>query len=68
MPFLSNYDVFVDDFIGMAQGTLPQLVNDRRVLLHTLDEIFRALDPSRDGPYRKEHPGRAPIDDRVYRW
>mmetsp|Transcript_27953 Transcript_27953/g.42314 ORF Transcript_27953/g.42314 Transcript_27953/m.42314 type:complete len:146 (+) Transcript_27953:770-1207(+) len=51
---LAYYKVFVDDFIGAAQGDTEQLSNVRRVLLHTLDEVFRALDPWVDGPYQKE--------------
>jgi hypothetical protein len=48
---LAKYEIFVDDFIGCSQGTAKQRINDRRVLLHTLDEVFRAVDPSIDGPY-----------------
>jgi hypothetical protein len=50
---LSRFDVFVDDFIGMGQGTTKQLNNLRRILFHTLDEVFRPLD-SADRPSRKE--------------
>ena len=50
---LSRFDVFVDDFIGMGQGTRGQLTNLRRILLHTLDEVFRPLEPD-DSPSRKE--------------
>jgi hypothetical protein len=50
---LSRFDVFVDDFIGMGQGTRKQLTNLRRILLHTLDEVFRPLE-SGDSPSRKE--------------
>ena len=42
---LSGFDVFVDDFIGMGQGTKKRLTNLRRSLLHTLDEVFRPLEP-----------------------
>ena len=50
---LSRFDVFVDDFIGMGQGTKQRLTNLRRILLHTLDEVFRPLSPD-DSPSRKE--------------
>jgi hypothetical protein len=50
---LSRFDVFVDDFIGMGQGSKKQLVNLRRILLHTLDEVFRPLEDD-DSDSRKE--------------
>jgi hypothetical protein len=50
---LSRFDVFVDDFIGMGQGNRQQLTNLRRILLHTLDEVFRPLEAD-DSPSRKE--------------
>jgi hypothetical protein len=50
---LSRFDVFVDDFIGMGQGNRKQLTNLRRILLHTLDEVFRPL-AGDDSPSRKE--------------
>jgi hypothetical protein len=50
---LSKFDVFVDDLVGTAQGSAQQLQNARRILLHTLDEVFRPLEKS-DGPHRKE--------------
>ncbi len=36
------FDVFVDDFIGMAQGTTAQLQNTRRLLLHSIDRLPRS--------------------------
>jgi hypothetical protein len=50
---LNRFDVFVDDFIGMGQGNREKLLNLRRILLHTLDDVFRLLDDA-DGPHRKE--------------
>ena len=45
-------DVFVDDFLGLAQGkTNRQRV--RRTLLHAIDEVFRPLDKD-DFPSRQE--------------
>ena len=46
-------DVFVDDFLGLAQGNKDRLSYVRRVLLHTIDDVFRPLDTS-DSPARKE--------------
>ena len=57
-------DVFVDDFVGLAQHapppppptTTPPLDNLRRVrriLLHAVDDVFRPRDPS-DPPERRE--------------
>jgi hypothetical protein len=50
---LQKVDLFVDDFIGMGQGTLSELSNVRRTLLHSLDDVMRPLDKD-DSPYRKE--------------
>jgi hypothetical protein len=50
---LENYDIFVDDFIGAAQGSGHRLIAIRQVLLHTLDELFRPLEGA-DNPHRRE--------------
>jgi hypothetical protein len=50
---VANVDVFVDDFIAMCQGPKPRRQTVRRVLLHSLDEVFRPLQPG-DNPHRKE--------------
>jgi hypothetical protein len=46
-------DLFVDDFIGLGQGSKAELSNMRRTLLHSLDEVLRPLDDL-DDPFRKE--------------
>ena len=46
-------DVFVDDFIGVAQGNTPALSRVRRTLMHTIDDVFRPLTVS-DPPHRTE--------------
>jgi hypothetical protein len=38
---LEKFDIFVNDFIGAGQGSKARLNNSRRVLFHTLDELFR---------------------------
>lgn len=38
-------DVYVDDFIGLSQGPPATRQNTLRILLHTLDMIFRPLTP-----------------------
>jgi hypothetical protein len=50
---IANVDVFVDDFIGMCQGMKSRRKVVRRIRLHSLDEIFRPLQPG-DNPHRKE--------------
>jgi hypothetical protein len=50
---LKKVDLFVDDFIGMGQGSLKELSKIRRTLLHSLDEVLRPLD-SMDSSHRKE--------------
>ena len=51
---VAAFDIFVDDFIGLAQGNQTRRLELTRILLHSLDEVFRALHPEVDGPYRKE--------------
>ena len=50
---LKKVEVFVDDFVGMGQGTTAKLSTIRQTLLHSLDEVLRPLDPD-DDAYRKE--------------
>jgi hypothetical protein len=50
---LATTDVFVDDVVAMGQGNTPTLRHIRRVLLHTLDEVFRPLEAG-DNPFRNE--------------
>jgi hypothetical protein len=49
---LGYVDVFVDDFVGLAQTT-PHSRRVRRILLHAIDDVFRPLQPG-DNPYRQE--------------
>ena len=53
LDFLQYIDVFVDDFIGLAQGGRKNRGHVRRVLLHAIDSIFRPLDKD-DDPLRRE--------------
>ena len=60
---LGTVDIFVDDFIALAQEykttkkkRRPALANSRRVrriLLHAIDDVFRPLDQA-DSPFRRE--------------
>jgi hypothetical protein len=50
---LAQFDVFVDDFVGQVQGSKRRRDRLRRVLFHSLDEVFRPLD-STDSPHRQE--------------
>jgi hypothetical protein len=38
-----SFDVYVDDFIGLGQGTPTQLRTLRRHLLHSIDQVFAPL-------------------------
>ena len=46
----SYVDVYVDDFIALAQHDKPRI---RKILLHAVDSIFRPTD-FKDGIYRRE--------------
>ncbi|KAL3816089.1 hypothetical protein ACHAXA_011414 [Cyclostephanos tholiformis] len=53
---LSYIDVFVDDFVGLAQDAPDSSSNRqrvRRILLHAVDDVFRPLEPG-DSPTRQE--------------
>jgi len=50
---LATIDVFVDDFIGAAQGPPARLNRVRRILLTAVDQVFRPVDPD-DSIYRNE--------------
>ena len=50
-PPLQYADIFVDDFISLAQR--PFLRRVRRALLHAVDDVFRPLDAD-DNPSRRE--------------
>jgi hypothetical protein len=50
---LGNVDIFVDDFIGIAQGSPHRLNRIRRILMEAIDDVFRPLD-SADPSYRKQ--------------
>ena len=41
-----SVDVFVDDFIGVAQGSLRSLRATRRTVMGAIDDTFRPLTPS----------------------
>ena len=49
---LSYVDVFVDDFVGLAQEDSNSR-RVRRILLHAVDDVFRPLSPD-DAPSRRE--------------
>jgi hypothetical protein len=47
-------DVFVDDFIGLGQGSPTKLSKIWRTLLRTLDQVFLGPLNDFDDPHRKE--------------
>jgi hypothetical protein len=50
---LGAIDIFVDDFIGAAQGSPRRLNQIRRLLLEAIDDVLRPLDAD-DSPHRKQ--------------
>jgi hypothetical protein len=50
---LAAIDVFVDDFIGAAQGSTRRLNRIRRILMGAIDDVLRPLDDT-DPPHRRE--------------
>ena len=52
-PPLIYYDIYVDDFLGLAQGSLARLQGARRLLFHKIDTVLRPLE-QHDPPARSE--------------
>ncbi|MGH7974697.1 MAG: hypothetical protein ACREBR_04165 [bacterium] len=52
-PPLSDFDVYMDDFLGLAQGQPARLAAIRRQLYQTVDEALRPLDET-DRTERKD--------------
>jgi hypothetical protein len=50
---LAAIDIFVDDFIGIAQGDALRLARVRRILMHAIDDVLRPNDQL-DSIHRKE--------------
>lgn len=50
---LRYWDIYVDDFLGLAQGNKWTRRAIKRVLFHSLDRVFRPLEPD-DVPSRQE--------------
>ena len=50
---LQYWDVYVDDFLALAQGNKLRRKMIKRALLHSLDKVFRPLD-AKDGVTRQE--------------
>jgi hypothetical protein len=51
-PPVKSWDVYVDDFLGMVQGNWQHRRHVKRVLLHTLNKVFRPPD-LQENPYRQ---------------
>ena len=49
---VAHVDVFVDDFIGIAQGSRRRCLNTRRCIMHAIDDVFAR--PDEHHPDRKE--------------
>jgi hypothetical protein len=50
---LGRFEVYIDDFCGVAQGGAKRRRRIRRILFDTLDRVFRPLEPD-DHPQRSE--------------
>jgi hypothetical protein len=50
---VKNWDVYVDDFMGPAQGNSKDRRHVKRVLLESLDSVMQLLD-KQGGPHRQE--------------
>jgi hypothetical protein len=50
---LATHDIYEDNFISLAQGNHCRLRTICRILLHTMEQVFRPLDAS-DSPFCQE--------------
>jgi hypothetical protein len=50
---IKSWDVYVDDFIGMVQGSRRHWRHVKLILLHSLEQVFRKLKDT-DDPHRQE--------------
>jgi hypothetical protein len=57
---VAGWDVYVGDFIGLAQGNSNRHKRVKRALLHSLDRMFRGLDAT-DRPHRQEPASRKTV-------
>ena len=64
---LQYVDVFVNDFLGLAQGPRHRRRHVRRTLFHALDKVFRPLD-STDIGERKEVLSLKKLDTGDWLW
>jgi hypothetical protein len=48
-------DIYMDDFIAVAQGSATTLANVRSTLFYAIDEVFRPLHPT-DTPFNRSQP------------
>lgn len=48
-----QWDIYVDDFLGLAQGKPATRLRVKRALFQSLDKVFRPLSPD-DNPMRQE--------------
>ena len=64
---LAYVDVFVEDFLGLAQGPRHRRRHVHRTLFHALDKVFRPLD-QQDASQRKEVLSLKKLDVGDYSW
>ena len=64
---LQAVDVFVDDFIAVAQGAPTHLSRVRRALFHAIDKVFRPVEVG-DNPHRKEPISKKKLDKGDCSW
>ena len=64
---LAYVDVFVDDFLGLAQGPRHRRRHVRRTQFHALDKVFRPL-YRQDANQRKEVLSLKKLDAGDYSW
>ena len=64
---LAYVDVFVDDFLGLAQGPRHRRRHVRHTLFHELDKVFWPMD-QQDASQRKEVLSLKKLDARDCSW
>ena len=65
---LAYVDLYMDDFLGLAQGHPALRERVRSTLFHSIDQVFRPRDPSIDSPARRDPISISKLDKGDAKW
>jgi hypothetical protein len=65
---LAYVDLYMDDFLGLAQGHPHLRERVRPTLLHSIDKIFRPLSPGENSGFRRDPISHTKLDKGDAKW